>query len=201
MAGSLDIASLYQAAFGGNRGKPFDATEVYKTIHAKSEPLDVEPLPDDGGVFAVSRNSIRTMLPNGQSVFMPVQIGDIIMPNEPSMSLMIKKNVVMTGLAGSGNRKGTVKELVSTDDWYITLRGIIFNYDSPTEYPEQEVYDLYKTFKINTSLKIESGLTNLLDIYRVVVLDLSFPEMIGSSHAQAYELKLVSDEDFDLEVS
>lgn len=196
----FDISSLYRQAFGASRGKPFDDAQIYQAGIQPAEPFPDSPaLVESGGVFSVARNSLRSQMANGAPIFMPVQVGSLILPNEPSMSLSIRKNVVMTTLVGS-TRKGTVKELVSTDDWYITLRGIIINDTNAFEYPEADVRAMYDLFQLNSSLKIESGLTNLLDIYRVVVLDFSLPEMMGSQHAQAYELKLVSDEDFDLEI-
>jgi hypothetical protein len=108
-----------------------------------------------------------------------------------------KKTIVETALAGSFKR-GTVKELISIDDYEITIRGIAVNSESKLTYPEDQVKAIHDLYLLNESHFIESGLTSLLGIDKLVIKEITFPEMIGVQHAQAYELKCVSDEDFEL---
>ena len=97
-------------------------------------------------------------------------------------------------------RRGTVKELISMDDWVVTIRGIALNYKSVAVYPEDQVKQLRDLFERRESLKTESALTNLIGIYRLVIKEMFLPEMIGIQHAQAYEFQCVNDEDFILEI-
>ncbi|MDV7397193.1 DUF6046 domain-containing protein, partial [Arthrospira platensis SPKY1] len=92
------------------------------------------------------------------------------------------------------------KELIRSDDWEITIRGIAVNNRSTLYYPEDQVQQLALLDSVEGSLDIESALTNLLGIYRVVIYRITLPEMVGIQHAQAYELFLVQDEDFILEI-
>jgi hypothetical protein len=97
-------------------------------------------------------------------------------------------------------RKGSVKELISIDDDSITIRGIIVNTKSTRDYPEDEVLALKELIDRPEALAIECGLTELLGIYRLVIEDWDLPEIRGFQHAQAYELKCTSDEDWNLEI-
>jgi hypothetical protein len=196
----FDLNSLYRKAFAKQRGESFDKQQVYDTDFEQVE-FNASPRAsqDTATVFEVSRNSLRQKLANGQEVYMPVAIGGYTLPNEPTVSLRISKTIERTALAGN-KTKGTVKEQISTSDWDIIIRGVVVNELNVLEYPEDQVKELYDVFKKDQSLIIESGITNLFDIYRVVIVDFNLPEMIGSPHAQAYELTLVSDEDFDLEI-
>ncbi len=143
------------------------------------------------------RESLNVRDHLGRQIFMPVKLGGFLLPNEPTITINSKKNIIETALAGS-TRRGTVKELISIGDWEITIRGIALNTNSTKVYPEDMVHRLNYTYGRNEAIEIESALTNLLGIYRVVIKSVNFPEMTGIQHAQAYEFQCVSDEDFDL---
>ena len=196
----FSIDGLYQQAFGYQRGKPYDQGQVYENAIREGEFPDTIPADDQEGTeFVNMRNTLRATLPTGQLVFMPMMIGGVLLPNEPSVTIVGQKTIVETALAGS-TRRGTVKELISVDDYQVTIRGIALNYASKLVYPEDEVKAIRDLYEKNQSLVVESALTNLFGIYRLVIKSASFPEMVGIQHAQAYELVCVSDEDFELEI-
>lgn len=202
MAGfEFDINSLFQRAFGTGRGKPFDPSKV-EDNEVKTEPpfTDLPTLNGDEGDFGTMRDILGSNMPDGRPVFMPVQIGDLLLPNEPSLSISFGKNIVSTPIVGS-NRKGKVKELIGIEDIRITIRGIALTYDNPYVYPEGDVKAIYDLFQIPEALDIKCGLTSLLGIYRVVITGGTFPDMIGIQHAQAYELQCEVDEEFELEIT
>lgn len=97
-------------------------------------------------------------------------------------------------------RGGTVKELISIDDYQINVKGILINDDNV--FPESEVIDLHELF-----LKAESVIMKcvLTDIFlkgtfgqRVVIKDLKFPAVVGVEHAKPFEMELESDMIFEL---
>ncbi|NJM13966.1 MAG: hypothetical protein HC896_00025 [Bacteroidales bacterium] len=49
--------------------------------------------------------------------------------------------------------KGTVKELINTEDWAISVKGILFNEDYPDSYPADAVEELGKFFQKIRHLK------------------------------------------------
>jgi hypothetical protein len=154
---------------------------------------------DEGTEFVELRSSVKASTPYGQQIFMPMRLGGVLLPNEPTLNIQMVKRIVKTSLTGS-TRKGTVKELIGRDDDIIVIRGICLNYKSTKVYPEDEVKAIRELVERNESLAIECALTQLLGIERVVIERASFPEMVGVQHAQAFELQCVSDEEFDLEI-
>lgn len=198
----FDISSLLQRAFGIGRGKPFDSELIEeKEYRVEPPPPDAPNVGDDveGTEFTEMRKSLNVQLPTGRPVFMPVRLGGVILPNEPSLIVSSRKNIVETALAGS-TRRGTVKELIAIEDWSVTIRGIAINYKSKSVYPEDQVKALRDLYERNESLDVQCALTNLLGIYRLVIREFELPEMIGIQHAQAYQFICTSDEDFILEL-
>lgn len=198
---TFDIGTLFNQAFGFGRGRPYDPSKVNETGIRKEEDFDDLPTSSDGEgtEFVQVRNSMNATLPDGRPIFMPMRLGGLILPNEPSISISSRKNIVETALAGS-TRRGTVKELISIEDWQVTIRGIALNFASKLVYPEDQVKSLRDLYEKNESLEVMCALTNLLGIYRLVITSFELPEMVGIQHAQAYQFTCVSDEDFLLEL-
>lgn len=198
---TLDIETLFKSAFGLGRGKPFDHRQIKEPVVGAQPPYEAVPAARDaeGTEFVQMRNSLPAALPSGRTLFMPMRLGGVMLPNEPSISISSRKNIVETALAGS-TRRGTVKELISIEDWQVTIRGVAINFESRLVYPEDQVKALRDLYERNESLTVACALTNLLGIYRLVIRDFELPEMIGVQHAQAYQFNCTSDEDFLLEL-
>ncbi|MBL7779929.1 MAG: hypothetical protein JNM22_01845 [Saprospiraceae bacterium] len=198
---TFDIGTILKDAFGVGRGLPFDGSKADELKIRSEQPFEDVPVSDDqeGAEFVQMRQSVVSNLPTGRPVFMPMRLGGLVLPNEPSVIISSRKNIVETALAGS-TRRGTVKELISVEDWSVTIRGVVVNYDSVLVYPEDEVKALRDLYERNEALEVESALTNLLGIYRLVIKEFLLPEMIGIQHAQAYQFICTSDEDFTLEL-
>lgn len=197
----FDIGSLYTKAFGIGRGQPYQGDQANKvTVATVGEGGYQTPENRDaeGTEFVNMRATVQAANVTGRPFFMPVRLGGVLLPNEPTISLNLKKRIEETALVGS-TRKGTVKELISVEDWAITLRGIAINQQSKKVYPEDQVKALNDLFARNEAIQIESALTNLLGIYRIVLKEFDLTEMVGVQHAQAYQFLAVSDEDFILE--
>jgi len=197
----FDITSLYQQAFGTNRGKPFDVSKVYKDEFREGSEFDgletLAQIDQEGTEFVNIRETLKARTPLGHLIFMPMEIGGVLLPNEPTIMIAGKKKIEKTGLVGS-KRRGSVKELIRIDDYSITIRGIALNYNSKKVYPEDIVKQLNDLHLRREALSIKCALTSLLGIYRLVIDDVRFTEMIGVQHAQAYEFLCTSDEDFIL---
>jgi len=197
----LSIDSLFKKSFG-SRGGRFNIGESNSRNLSTSE-IEFPNVPvsqeDEGSEFVTVRNALGSNLPDGRALFMPVKIGEVLLPNEPTVRFSSRKKIVETVLTGS-KRKGTIKEQIMYEGYQIVIRGIALNFDSVNVYPEDIVRGINDLFNIDGSLQIESALTNLFGIYRIVIKEINFPEMIGVQHAQAYELVCISDEDFILEI-
>lgn len=132
----------------------------------------------------------------GREFFLPVQLDGYVLPFAV-VGVTCKKTIVSTAMPERG---GTVKELISLDDYLINIKGILINDDNT--YPESEIIDLHELFLKNESVNLQCVLT---DIFlkgsfgqKVVIKDLKFPTVTGIEHAKPFEMELESDMIFDL---
>ena len=136
---------------------------------------------------------------NGNEIFMPIWLirsdGSRLLLQNTIMSLASKKTIVETPLV---NRKGTVKEEISVDDWEMNVKGVIVSSDGA--YPDQQVYDLNQLYELGEALGIENARTSLLlnGGEKVVIKTLDLPPINGKMNVQAFEMNLVSDLEFSL---
>lgn len=107
--------------------------------------------------------------------------------------LIQKENVQGGGPAGSQTGSvGTVKEFIQQDDFSITIRGFLINYDSQ-DYPSQLLADLWQALNCKMTMGITSNVFNLLDIHNVVVVDARLVGVEGYMNMQPFEIDLLSD--------
>lgn len=183
MPTNFSLSQLYRDALGSDRGTQYDLPSNE----------------DSAGQFVEMQRSLRATDLLGRPLFLPVRLGGLLLDNEPTLRITGRKTIVKTRPIGS-RRKGTVKEQIGIDDDLVLIRGIIVNQQNTREYPEDKVKALRDLIGRNEALTIECGLTELFGIYRVVIEEYDFPEIRGFQHAQAYELRCYSDEDFQLEL-
>lgn len=143
----------------------------------------------------------------GREFFMPVQLGGILIPFAV-ISCVWKKTFVSTGMPERG---GTVKELISIDDYAITIKGILISVGN--EFPEAQVLEQHHLFKRNESVELRSALTDLFlsgksdaagndpTGHRVVIKEMNWPEVSGVEHAKPVSITVESDLIFELEIT
>jgi hypothetical protein len=196
---NLSVADLFQRAFGIGRGKPYDGEALNESAIQEPEYEYNQDGNAEGTEFLTVREQINARLADGRPLFMPIRIGGVLLPNEPTIRLGRRKRIAKRQMAGS-RRKGTVKELVSAHDWEIVIRGVAVNTKSTLYFPEDQVAAIAELEQREEALEIECALTSLLGIYSIVIERIDLPEMVGIQHAQAYELKCLSDEPFVLTI-
>lgn len=149
--------------------------------------------------YNIKGSPFYALNPNGNEVFLPIWLikpdgTKFLLPNTVSF-FASKVTIVETAMV---NRKGSVKEEISIEDWDINIKGIIVskNYD----YPDQEVYDLNQLKEAGIAYGIENARASLLleENEMVVIKSLSFPELKGMKNLQPFEMNLVSDIKFEL---
>lgn len=170
----------------------FDLPEQYKALYGvKAES------------FGLQKDERRTALgdrlfrkaPHGY-FFMPVNLGGIELWN-PIMRMTTRKTVIETPMV---ERPGSVKEIISPDDWIINIRGIIKRPDGI--WPDAELDDLNSMWLRNEAIPINSVMTSIFmnGEENVVITNLSIPDRPGQTEAVVYELEMTSDIKFDLEI-
>jgi len=139
----------------------------------------------------------------GMEMFMPITLIHKDKNNKETklllqntvVSMKMKKTIVETPLV---NRQGSVKEIISIDDWKIPIKGMIVSADN--DYPDDAVKELKDFVEINEAIDIASVLTAIFlsKDEKVVIEDFELSEMKGIQHAQGFTMNLVSDVQFEL---
>ena len=133
---------------------------------------------------------------NGRWYFMPVVLvykgKEYEMPNS-LISIRGKKHIVSTPMVG---RKGTVKELISMEDYEIKIQGVALG----TDWPDDQLADIKEIYAVNESVQLKCALTDIFmdEEDMVVIKSIDIPEMRGVEHAQTYSLDLETDRSFEL---
>ena len=141
-------------------------------------------------------STLRKRDANGRWYFMPVVLvhkgKEYEMPNS-LISIRGKKHIVSTPMVG---RKGTVKELISMEDYEIRIQGVALG----TDWPDDQLADIKEIYAVNESVQLKCALTDIFmdEEDMVVIKSIDIPEMRGVEHAQTYSLDLETDRSFEL---
>jgi hypothetical protein len=204
---TFDLGEIFRSVWGYTAA-PFlfslqnkVESKIFGKENGSSEYVDFSPEP---ARQEVNMKGVRYYAENDNchEMFLPIWLyysengtrRALLLQNTVS-SFANKKTIVETPLV---NRKGTVKEEISTSDWQINVRGIIVSQDG--NYPEERVNELREWYERGEALEIENARASLLldGNEMVVINDLKFPEIRGNKNMQAFEMNLTSDLNFDL---
>lgn len=163
-----------------DRGRAINVNDNWTTPDAIDEQKQFFPLS-----FSFSQNSTRWTF-----------------PYEPMLNISSGNNIVKRNVAKQGDKLiGTIKERWSRKDFEITVTGVLIGsimQGKPEDcFPKDQFIQLFNFLKYAKELYVYSHPLDLLGITKVVVEDYSFPFTKGEN-VQAYELKLVSDFDYQL---
>lgn len=141
-------------------------------------------------------STLRKRDANGRWYFMPVVLvykgKEYEMPNS-LISIRGKKHIVSTPMVG---RKGTIKELISMEDYEIRIQGVALD----TDWPDDQLAAIKEIYTVNESVQLKCALTDIFldEEDMVVITSIDIPEMKGVEHAQTYSLNLETDRSFEL---
>ena len=141
-------------------------------------------------------STLRKKDAQGHWYFMPIALEhkgtEYEIPNAV-ISIRGKKSIVETAMVG---RKGTVKELISVDDYEIRIAGVCLDVD----FPDQQINALNELYNINESVTLKCALTDIFldEEDKVVIKSIDFAEMKGCETAQVFTMELVTDRSFEL---
>lgn len=106
-----------------------------------------------------------------------------------------RKNIIETPLVG---RQGSVKELISMEDYQISITGIVFGENQV--WPEEQLDAINELYNINEAIELKCALTDvfLSENDKVVIQELNLPQTGQTEHVQVVEIKCVTDRAFEL---
>jgi hypothetical protein len=133
----------------------------------------------------------------GREFFMPVVLDGVLLPFAV-VGVRLKTNIVKTSLP---ERDGTVKEIISQDDYEISIKGIVIHPDGDV-FPEDDITALKKINAKKQAVILQCAMTDIFipQDDSVLIEELVFPPMSGVEHARAYEMSLISDKINTLEL-
>lgn len=137
----------------------------------------------------------------GRTIFMPVTIGGTFLPYA-WLTINGSKRIVETTMT---ERRGSVKEHISMDDYRINVKGFIIGHDGA--FPEKQAEELKTLWERNEALEINCILTDIFLLTgenggqdKVVIEDFTLNENPGVEHVRAFEMNLITDQQFELEI-
>lgn len=106
-----------------------------------------------------------------------------------------RKNIIETPLVG---RQGSVKELISLEDYQISITGAVFGENQV--WPEEQLDAINELYNINEAIELKCALTDvfLSENDKIVIQELSLPPAGQTEHVQIVEIKCVTDRAFEL---
>lgn len=197
----IDVVNILQKIVG-YKGLPFPGTWI-PSLAGPGAGIDT------GGEYNVENGPTYSLYSNkgtaiykqdlqGRIYFMPVTFladGKEYEMDCAAVSITGKKSIIETPLVG---RKGSVKELISIDDYQISIIGAIIGFD--TVWPEEKLDAINELYNINKAIELRCALTDvfLSTQDKVVITDINIPQMPQTEHVQIIELKCVTDREFEL---
>lgn len=134
----------------------------------------------------------------GREFFLPVKIDGMLIPFAV-MSMNWKKIIQKTHMPERG---GSVKEVISIDDYTFNIKGVLVNEEG--HFPEQEIIDLHNLFKKSNSVEMRSALSDIVlngaYDHRVVIREIRWPAISGVEHVRGFEMDVESDQILELDV-
>jgi hypothetical protein len=194
----IDLSKIVKDVWGGvypeflwNRIPAMDAPDKKGYVFARDVTNDMS---SKGVPFYIYNKGVRAFMPTWLSA--SPQGADKFLLQNSVMTITNKKKIVTTELI---NRGGTVKEEISIGDWELTVKGLIVS--NNRSYPEYEVQKLLNLYKRKSALWVNNARTAMCmtDGERVIMTDFNLPTLSGYENIQPYEIKLLSDIEFELE--
>lgn len=192
----FDLGDIFRQAFGFN--PPTDASKInlLKAPDRREQSKLGQPF------YSNTQEDIA-----GREFFLPVYLAGQLIPFAV-LGMTWKKTYVTTSMPERG---GSVKELISIDDYQFNVKGILIN--ETNDFPDDGVMQLADMFRLNESITMRSVLSDIVlsgqsnfnnddpNGHRVIIKEINWPEVTGIEHAKPFEMILESDLIFDLEIA
>lgn len=183
----------------GYKGLPYPGAwlpTVKRDKQAEDFEYDGEDMDDKS--YTDKGSLLRKVDAQGRYYFLPVFLEhkgkSYEIPNA-LISFTGKKTIVETPMVG---RKGSVKELISIDDYEIKIQATVQDKD----FPEAALFELNEIYNINESITLKCALTNLFLMAddKVVIKSIDIADMKGKENFSVFTMELITDQSFVLTI-
>lgn len=202
----LDLAQLYKRTFGsspyhvpglGQDEKQEGNGERYKIESTQT----IDAFSSTGGVIKENLQGVEIVLP------VRFYSGPTLLMHLPHVVVKINNKKIIAKTA-MNERKGSVKEQYSIDDYVIGVKGFLINPNH--KFPEEELETLKYLYETRQAITLDNALTNIYltdpelsqeEQRRVVVDSLDIAEVQGGRiNVRPFSMSLLSDSVFTLEL-
>jgi hypothetical protein len=185
----------------------FDIDELYQSVFG-TKPYRINGS-NNGNKFTRGSGSALTETYLNKEIWLPTRFAEINVDDPKASEFFLpysvikisgKKTIVKTAMA---ERQGTVKELYSSDDYSISLKGFFID-DANRIWPEEDLKAFKRLFEIQTAVVLENALANVFleKDQKVVIESFELPAVEGGrKHVRPFSIELESDSIFTLEVA
>jgi hypothetical protein len=191
---TLDINYILATVYG-KTGLPFPGSPSGFQANPVAEPFSENPavVKKDRSLFdkPLYRDNVL-----GRPEFLPATLENIALPNS-LVTITGQKTIVETPMVGAD---GSVKEIINIQDYRIKI--ICTEIYPDNTWPENILHTIYGLYRENKTLTLQCPLTDIFLQAKdnVVITSISLPDMMGIENAQVFELNMVSDTYFELEI-
>jgi hypothetical protein len=187
-------------------GLTFDLDKLFEIVFG-TRPYRIESS-DRGKRYSQLSGSALTEYYLGKEIWLPTRFAELNIRDYTASEFFLpysvvkisgKKTIVKTAMA---ERQGTVKELYSTDDYTINLKGFFID-DKNRVWPEEDLKAFKRLFELPEAVVLDNALTNIFleRDQKVVITSFDLPEVDGGrKHVRPFNIQLESDSIFTLEV-
>lgn len=170
----FETSNLFEFFFG-YRAFPYPEIILKRLLPDKSIEIPERYAFKNGSLalkeYLISHKGVKYYAKNslGNLMYMPITLTRVgssgVVLENTVISMTCEKTIIETPLV---NRRGTVKEEISINDWIVDVKGIVIG---EKDYPETEVERLKELFNESQALKINNVLTSIfLDGQEKVVI-------------------------------
>ena len=129
----------------------------------------------------------------------------VVMPESTFVDVKKAKNIVESEVAG---KRGKVREIIYTNDWEITFRGVLFSgcmddkdSDNPESYPHDEVMKLRNLFDVDKEIEVEADIFSTIGVHTIVLKSIDLPANEGFKNIQPFTIEAVSDIPYEIAIA
>ncbi|OWP84349.1 hypothetical protein BWK59_05865 [Flavobacterium davisii] len=183
MSNVINLVGLYKTYFNAT---PFSVNK--DGVKEKSEEVNYTGLKQNNYAkdfihYTKNQIALNKVGLYGRSIWFPVTFWkstDAVLEIDAcTINVQLSKNIVKTAVS---ERKGTVKEHFSIEDYKFTIKGFLIGKDR--KFPEAEILALKDLFETQEPVSLHGGYPELfLDkSCQIVINTLDFPEVQGKAH-------------------
>lgn len=196
----FDLQNLYKTYFGSS--PYFVAKDKSTPSETESYTLTKNPNPR-GTIFYTKKGiALNKIGAYGKDVWFPITFWksnkQVIEIEACTIGVNLTKVITKTVVS---ERKGTVKEVFSIDDYRFSIKGFLI--DKNRVFPENQIMTLKDIFETTEPIELHGGYPEMFldESCKVVITSLDFPEVQGKSvHIRPFTMQLESDYIQDLEL-